>query len=80
MGKICFDFYQYLYRYNDVSKATIREVSEGLTATFTDVMNKNLLRDITEVELDKAIVSMAKEKAPGHDEFQWNSFKGYDIQ
>lgn len=43
----------------------LREVLEGLPATFTCEMNEALSRDITKKELSFAIIAMAKRESPG---------------
>lgn len=58
-----------------MSEVAIRNVFEGLTSTFTDTMNENLSREITEEELGKVVTSMAKGKAPGHDGIPMELFK-----
>lgn len=75
LGNICLDFYKDLYKFKKVSNLAISEVFEEFTATFTKAMNECISRDIIVEELDKAIVSMAKEKAPGHDEIPMEFFK-----
>lgn len=67
LSKICFDFYGELYRHKEVSEEACREVFEGFMVTFTESMNENLAKEITVEELGKAVLSMAKRKAPGHD-------------
>lgn len=67
LGKICLDFYQNLYRHQEISGEAMREVLEGLPATFTVNMNVTLYRTNTENEVSTTIMSMAKGKALGHD-------------
>ena len=68
LGEICLDFYRKLYKHTRISEEAMNEILEDLPATFTCDMNEALSRDITERELSTAILSMAKGKAPGHDE------------
>lgn len=75
LGKICLDFYKDLYKFKEVSNLVISEVFEGFTTTFTKAMNECFSRDIIVEELDKAIASMAKGKAPGHDGIPMEFFK-----
>lgn len=75
LAKICLDFYTNLYKHKEVSEVAIREVFGGFTSTFTDAMNENLHREITEEVLGKAITSMAKGKAPRHNGFPMELFQ-----
>lgn len=61
------DFYEELYAHEDISEETLARVMEGVTATFTNAINETLSKEITENELQGAVNSMAKGKAPGHD-------------
>ena len=65
--RICYDFYKELYTHRDISEVALGEALEGFPTTFTDDINKSLAKDITEEELSRAVKSMAKGKAPGHD-------------
>lgn len=69
MERICYDFYKDLYRHKDISKDAFKEVMEGFPAIFTNAMNESLAKDITENEFSSAVMSMAKGKAPRHDEY-----------
>lgn len=63
--------------YKAISGEVKQEVLEGLPTTFTGDMNATLSRTITEKELSTAILSMAKGKAPGHDDIPIEFFQHY---
>lgn len=75
LSKICFDFYGELYKHKEVSEEACSEVFEGFPVTFADSMNKNMAKEIMVEELAKAISSMAKGKAPGHDGISMEFFQ-----
>lgn len=75
LDSICYDFYENLYKYREVSEEALREVFEGFPVTFTDAMNVALTQDIMERELASALTAMAKGKAPGHDGIPMEFFK-----
>lgn len=77
LRKIGLDSYQNLYMYKAISGEVKQEVLEGLPTTFTGDMNATLSRTITEKELSTAILSMAKGKAPGHDDIPIEFFQHY---
>jgi hypothetical protein len=67
LERITKDFYEELYAHKDVSEEALARVMEGVPATFINSMNDALDKEITERELRRAVNSMAKGKAPGHD-------------
>ena len=48
---------------------------KGVPAIFTNAMNEDLGKEITEREFRRAVTSMAKGKAPGHDGIQMEFFQ-----
>jgi hypothetical protein len=67
LEKITKDFYEVLYGHKDISEDALTKAMEEVPATFTNVINEALKKEITENELHGAVNSMAKGKAPGHD-------------
>ena len=47
LDKIGHDFYKDLCKHREVSEDAIRQVFEGFSATFTQAMNDNLMKEIT---------------------------------
>lgn len=75
LKKICQGFYNDLYAHKDISEKALTRTLEGLPATFTNIMNESLNKEITENELSQAINSMAKGKAPGHNDISVEFFQ-----
>lgn len=67
IGRITKYFYDDLYAHKDILEEAFAKAMEGVPAIFTNTMNKDLGKEITEKELRRAVNSMAKGKAPGHD-------------
>ena len=67
LDRICQDFYQDLYRHEDIEEKALIKMMEGVLATFTPAMNEVLVKEVSERELRGAVNLMAKGKAPGHD-------------
>ena len=67
LERITKDFYEELYTHKEISEEALARVMERVPATFTNVMNIVLSKEITERELRGAVNSMAKGKALGHD-------------
>jgi len=67
LEKITKNFYEVLYGHKDISEDALTKAMEGVLATFTNVINEALRKEITENELHEAVNSMAKGKAPVHD-------------
>ena len=68
LDRICQDFYQDLYRHEDIEEEALIKMMEGVPATFTPAMNEVLVKEVSERELRGAVNSMTKGKALAHDD------------
>ena len=75
LERIIKDFYEELYTHKEISEEALEKVMEGVPATFTNAMNGELSKEITERELRGAVNSMAKGKTPGHDDIPVELFQ-----
>ena len=62
------NFTKKLYQHKEISEETLDEVFEDFPGMISQATSETLMRDITERELATTVISLAKGKAPGHDE------------
>jgi hypothetical protein len=61
------DCYVDPYTHKDITKEALAKVIDEVSAIFTNAMNETLGKEITKNELHRAVKSVARGKAPGHD-------------
>lgn len=69
IAEVAGNYFSELYTSNPASDQVYQQIFEGFQAKITDDINRDLIRDISDEEINEAIFSIGPHKAPGPDGF-----------
>lgn len=82
IGEVAIDYFTDLFRSQPVNEALLTYIFQGFQKRVTDEINKELIREVSDDEIYKAMFSIGPHRAPGPDGFTgifyhqfWNEIK-----
>lgn len=82
IGEVAIDYFTDLFRSQPVNEALLTDIFQGFQKRVTDEINKELIREVSDDEIYKAVFSIGPHRAPGPDGFTgifyhqfWNEIK-----